>query len=100
MKFPFFKKPKQNIVEKLFDKETLREVDIIAPSSIKVEQSRLQIGERYAKTFFIFSYPRYLNSGWLSPIINLDVPMDISFFIFRTPYRERGRVKTIKKTAN
>ena len=81
MKFPFQKKPKQNIVEKLFQKERLREVDIIAPASIKVEQSRLQIGERYAKTFFIFSYPRYLNSGWLSPIINLDVPMDISFFI-------------------
>jgi type IV secretory pathway VirB4 component len=81
MNFPFSKKRKQNIVEKLFDKETLREVDIIAPASIKVEQSRLQLGERYAKTFFIFSYPRYLNSGWLSPIINLDVPMDISFFI-------------------
>jgi type IV secretory pathway VirB4 component len=81
MEIPFFKKPKQNIVEKLFDKETLREVDIIAPASIKVEQSRLQIGERFAKTFFIFSYPRYLNSGWLSPIINLDVPMDVSFFI-------------------
>jgi type IV secretory pathway VirB4 component len=82
MKFPFFKKPKQNIVEKLFEKETLRAADIIAPASIKVEQSRLQIGdERFAKTFFIFSYPRYLNSGWLSPIINLDVPMDVSFFI-------------------
>ena len=82
MEFPFFKKPKQNIVEKLFEKETLRAADIIAPASIKVEQGRLQIGdERFAKTFFIFSYPRYLSSGWLSPIINLDVPMDVSFFI-------------------
>jgi len=33
-----------------------------------------------AKTYFIFSYPRYITTGWLSPIINLNIPMDIAFY--------------------
>ncbi len=82
-------------MEKLFEKETLTAADLIAPASIKVEQSRLQIGERFAKTFFVFSYPRYLNSGWLSPIINLDAPMDVSFFIH--PIASGAVLKQLRK---
>lgn len=55
--------------------------DIIAPPSVRVTPAYLQMGERLAKTFFIFSYPRYLSSAWFSPVINLDVPMDIAFYI-------------------
>jgi len=55
--------------------------DIIAPSSIEVKPDYIKLGERFAKSFFIFSYPRYLSTAWLSPIINLDQPMDISFHI-------------------
>ena len=55
--------------------------DIIAPASIRITGTHLQFGERLAKSFFIFSYPRYLSTAWFSPIINMDVPMDISFFI-------------------
>jgi len=39
------------------------------------------LGERLAKSFFIFSYPRYLSTAWFSPVINLDTPMDIGFHI-------------------
>ena len=55
--------------------------DIIAPSSISILADYLKLGERFVKSFFIFSYPRYLNTGWFSPIINLDTPMDIGFHI-------------------
>ncbi len=55
--------------------------DIIAPSSIELKQNYIRLGERFAKSFFIFSYPRYLSTGWLSPIINIQYPMDISFHI-------------------
>jgi len=56
--------------------------DIIAPPYIGINQNHIKIEERIAKSFFIFSYPRYLTAGWLSPIINLNVPLDISFFIY------------------
>jgi conjugal transfer ATP-binding protein TraC len=55
--------------------------DILAPSSIDIKQSHIYIGERFAKTFFVFSYPQYLSTAWLSPVINSNFPMDISFFI-------------------
>ncbi len=76
----FFKKKRLKIPEVY--KETMIKVqDIIAPSSIEVSQNYIKIGERFAKTFFIFSYPRYLSTGWFSPVINLGVPMDISLFL-------------------
>ena len=56
-------------------------LDCIAPSALKVTPNYIQIGEKFAKTFFIFTYPRYLSTAWLSPLINLDEIMDISIFI-------------------
>lgn len=55
-------------------------LDFIAPPVIKIGSDHFRIGEKLAKSYFIFSYPRYLSTGWLSPIINLDIPMDISIF--------------------
>jgi len=87
MKFeiPFLKKKKTEIDDELFSQEPLNIIDIIAPSFIEVNQGFVKVGERTAKTYFIFSYPRYLTSGWLSPIINLNHPMDISFFFHPVP---------------
>jgi type IV secretory pathway VirB4 component len=56
--------------------------DLIAPSAMKIEANHLEISGKLARTFFVLTYPRYLTSDWLSPIINLDVPMDISMFIY------------------
>jgi type IV secretory pathway VirB4 component len=60
---------------------TLTIRDIVAPSFIEEEQNYLKFGEKKTRSFFVFSYPHYLTSGWLSPIVNLDAQMDISFFI-------------------
>jgi len=65
----------------MFASPSVEAKDIIAPSSIEVKPDYIKLGERFAKSFFIFSYPRYLSTAWLSPIINLDQPMDISFHI-------------------
>lgn len=80
MKFPFFKKQLTREV-KMQMPEVMGINDIIAPASIKITGTHIQFGEKLAKSFFIFSFPRYLSTGWFSPIVNLDVPMDISFFV-------------------
>lgn len=80
MKLPFFKK-KVKIPEKIFEKPAIEAKDIIAPSSILIAPSYLKLGKRFAKSFFIFSYPRYLSTAWFSPIINLDASIDIGFHI-------------------
>ncbi|MDD2696822.1 MAG: ATP-binding protein [Candidatus Pacebacteria bacterium] len=82
IKFPFSKKRKETeISEKIFETRTIEAKDIIAPSSISVNADSINLGKRFAKSFFIFSYPRYLSTAWFSPVINLDQPMDISFHI-------------------
>ncbi len=84
MKIPFLKKilkRKTKIPEEVISAEPLRITDVIAPSFIETKQNFLKLGERLAKTYFIFSYPRYLSTGWLSPIINLNLPMDISLYL-------------------
>lgn len=80
-KFPFFKKEKADIPLDVLEPTILRSVDIIAPSSIDISSNYLKISERFSKSYFIFSFPRYLTSAWLSPLINLTVPLDISFHI-------------------
>jgi type IV secretory pathway VirB4 component len=55
--------------------------DIIAPAGFEINAGYLKFGEKYLKTFFLFTYPRYLSSGWFSPIINLAEIFDIGLHL-------------------
>ncbi len=55
--------------------------NIIAPAGLDINSNYLKIGDYYTKTFFVFTYPRYLSSSWFSSVINLPEMMDISIFI-------------------
>ena len=70
--------------EKIY-KEGLSTIkDLIAPSSMEFLYDKMQIGGLYAKSFFVYAYPRFIEANWLSPVINFDVSMDISMFIYPT----------------
>ena len=56
--------------------------DVIAPEFMKVYPNRVQINNTLVKTFFIYSYPTFLEWNWLSPIINWDVKFDMSLFVY------------------
>src|SRR6267142_5690575 len=56
--------------------------DFIAPSSIEFSNTHFQIGTRYARTYYVYGYPRQLYTGWLSGMINLDEVIDISMYIY------------------
>ena len=58
--------------------------DVVAPSAVEVRPNNIKIGDKLSKTLFIFNYPRYLSSGWFSPIINFPDLIDISIFIHPT----------------
>jgi len=81
MAFLFFQKKRPKIPEKIFEEPGIAAVDIAAPSSIELRPTHMRLEERLVKTYFIFSYPRYLSTGWFSPVINLDVPMDLAIFL-------------------
>ena len=69
--------------------------DFIAPSSLEFESGFFRIGTRYARTFFVYNYPRQIYTGWLSPIINLDEVIDISMFIY--PVESKAVMANLRK---
>lgn len=68
--------------ETTFQQEGVRVLhEFIAPPAVKIEANYLQIGRKYARTLFTFTYPRFLRTAWLAPIINLNQMYDIALFI-------------------
>lgn len=59
---------------------TLR--DVIAPSSLEIQAHYFRLGTKYARTIYVYGYPRQIYTGWLSPIINIDEVIDISMFVY------------------
>lgn len=71
--------------------------NVIAPPAMQVTPNYLKIGDKFAKTLFIFTYPRYLSTGWFSPIINMPDLLDISIFVH--PVETALAVKQLRKKA-
>jgi type IV secretory pathway VirB4 component len=71
--------------------------NLIAPAAIEVNQNYIKIGERFARTLFVFSYPRYLSTGWFSDIINLPQYFDVSIFVH--PVDTALALKNLRKKA-
>src|SRR3984957_6501832 len=70
---------------------------IIAPAGAQVFSNYLKIGDKIAKTFFVFSYPRYLSTGWFEPLINLPNLFDVSIFV--SPIDTGTALKNLRKKA-
>ncbi|MDA2921734.1 hypothetical protein MYX07_00525 [Patescibacteria group bacterium AH-259-L07] len=56
--------------------------DLIAPSSLQVSPMYLQLGNRYLRTIFVTTFPRYISVGWFAPIINFNASLDVAMFFY------------------
>jgi conjugal transfer ATP-binding protein TraC len=56
--------------------------DLIAPSSVKITTGQLELGTKIVRSFFVLTYPKIINTGWLEGMVNADIPMDLSIFIY------------------
>lgn len=79
----FFKEKKElSPEEKTFNEGLATALDLISPAAVVVNPNYFQLNEYYLKTMFIYTYPRYLNTNWLSPVITYDITMDLGMFIY------------------
>jgi len=86
--FGFFKRGKKSLkkaeptpAEKLAQAQvTVR--DLIAPSALDVSSSHLRLDNYFVKTIFVFAYPRFLYTNWLSSVINFDMMMDVGMYVY------------------
>jgi len=57
-------------------------LDIIAPADLVVTSNYLQLNKYYIRSLFVYTYPKYLYTNWLSPIITYDIPIDMGMYIY------------------
>src|SRR5882724_2459510 len=69
-------------VQAAFQKGITALRDFIAPSSLEFSSTHFQLGTRYARTYYVYGYPRQVFTGWLSSMVNLDEVMDMSLYIY------------------
>lgn len=69
--------------------------DLIAPSAMDIEFDHIKMGNKFVRTIFVFTYPRYLYTNWLSPIINATYTLDVSMFIY--PVETKTIMENLRK---
>ncbi|OGZ34836.1 MAG: conjugal transfer protein TraC [Candidatus Portnoybacteria bacterium RIFCSPHIGHO2_01_FULL_39_19] len=81
----FFKKKQPITKDEIISIEEAPEetslADAVAPSALQITSNYIQIGDKFARTFFVITYPRFLTVNWMSPIINLDRVFNVSMFV-------------------
>ncbi|HBE90152.1 MAG TPA: conjugal transfer protein TraC [Candidatus Andersenbacteria bacterium] len=81
------KKPEKALPEdqaklKQWQEGVVRLKDILAPAAFSVSTKYVEIDGKFATTLFVTAYPRYLETNWLSPIVNFDVEFDMGMFVY------------------
>ncbi|MBU1167421.1 ATP-binding protein [Patescibacteria group bacterium] len=80
--------------EKIYRKGVVAVRDVIAPSSVAVMPDYLILDGKYVRTIFVFTFPRYVMTGWFAPVINLNLELDIAMFI--RPISSEKILKTLR----
>jgi conjugal transfer ATP-binding protein TraC len=57
-------------------------LDSIAPAAFVLASDHVMLGNQMAKTLFVYTYPHFLETNWLYQLINMDMAMDISMFVY------------------
>lgn len=68
--------------EKAYRRGIVTIKDLIAPASMKVTPTYLELGNKFVRTIFVMSYPRYITVGWFAPIINMNAMFDVAMFFY------------------
>lgn len=64
-----------------FKEQLMTLTDVIAPSAVQINPRSINVSGVNARVYYAVSYPRYLNDGWLEPVLNLAKEIDVSIFI-------------------
>lgn len=81
--------------ERIYRRGVIAVRDIIAPASLKIEPTFIRLGDKFIRTIFVITYPRYISIGWFAPIINLNVTLDVAMYFY--PVKSEVILKQLKK---
>src|SRR5215211_2875502 len=55
--------------------------DLIAPAAVEVARDHARLEYQYARVLAVVGYPRTVSAGWLSPLLDFDQPIELSFHL-------------------
>lgn len=85
----------QQEVNAAFQKGITALRDFIAPSSLEFQSTYFQLGTRFARTYYVYGYPRQVYTGWISSLVNIDEVIDLSVYVY--PVESQVILDNLKK---
>ena len=67
--------------ERLFALGTRTLADLIAPSGCEIRADHLRLDGQYARVLVVTAYPRLVTPGWLSQLVEIDLPIEVSLHV-------------------
>jgi hypothetical protein len=55
--------------------------DLVAPSAVQVRPDHLLLDGQYARVLALTAYPRTVTAGWLAPLVESDLPIELSIHV-------------------
>lgn len=81
--------------EKMYQEGVRSILDLISPAAFHVKPRLVDVGGKYVSTMFVVTYPRYIAVGWFSPIVTLNISLDVAMYFY--PVRSEVILKQLKK---
>lgn len=73
--------PQSVLPEEIAEASVMPLHDVIAPSAVGITPREVNLSGKVVRSFFAISFPRFLNDGWLEPILNLEKVFDVSIIV-------------------
>jgi hypothetical protein len=67
--------------ERLLALGTRTLADLVAPGACEVRSDHLQLDGQYACVLVVTAYPRTVSPGWLAPLVESDLPIELSLHV-------------------
>jgi type IV secretory pathway VirB4 component len=70
-----------SVHERRFALGTRSLADLLAPAAVEVARDHLRLEYQYARVLMVVGYPRTVVPGWLTPLLEFEHPIEVSFHV-------------------
>jgi type IV secretory pathway VirB4 component len=67
--------------ERRFALGTRSLADLLAPAAVEVTRDHLRLEYQYARALVVVGYPRTVAPGWLTPLLEFELPIEVSLHV-------------------
>ena len=70
-----------SVDERRFVLGTRSLADLLAPAAVEIARDAIRLEYQYARVIVVVGYPRTVSAGWLTPLLEFEHPIEVSFHI-------------------